>query len=419
MAKQPQPFSLKDVSKLKEGVLAEEAGTRPLSRFGVDFSLRPSTVFGALPFIGDLTIFGQAIGKTQLEDAATNLLNSTSPNQLDTGLGATMKRAGSNTSATNAVINEIKQFKQSDPYSTTENITRDDIQRYMMSKRPDLDLAPIQTPRYTKDELDDLNDRIGGFQQSYTSQPFKSGSVAQNITGTGFRGGIDPLDRAQIEEDIGMYGFSNIQDAIRGGFYDDELKSPDQFLEDNINQTNVTNMKGYDPAFARSVTIKNQKEAGTYQQTDTAPDNPTFLCTAFFEMKDLPRNIYKYDKLYGQQVNRNIYEGYAIWGKPMAERVKNKKLAYKIMKPIVCAWAEQMAFDLSKSKVGKNRLSIKIGKVIGEAICYSIGLFINLKGDKNGRNRSRQHGEERRVVRGENGVPKKRGRPRINRRATG
>jgi len=408
-----EPFSLKDVSTLKEGILAEEAGTKPLSRFGVDFSLRPSTVFGALPGIGDLAILGQAIGKTQLESSATNLLNSTSPNQLDTGLGAIMKRAGTGKSATSAVINEIKQFKQNDPYSTTENISRDDIQRYMMAKRPDLDLAPIQIPRFTKDELDAKSNDFYKAQQQYYTQPYSSGRTAQNITGTGFRGGISPQDRAMIEEDQVISGFSSFRDAMTGGYYDNELKSVSDFAEDKINQTNVTNMKGYDPAFARAVTLENQREAGS----DTPADS-TFLCTAFFEMKDLPRNIYKYDKIYGQQVNRRIYDGYAIWGKPMAERVKNKKLAYKIMKPIVCAWAEQMAFDLSNGKVGKNRLSIKIGKVIGEAICYSIGLFINLKGDINGRNRSRQHGEERRVVRGENGLPKKRGRPRINRRAT-
>jgi hypothetical protein len=414
-----EPFSLKDVSTLKEGILAEEAGTKPLSRFGVDFSLRPSTVFGALPGIGDLAFLGQAIGKTQLESSATNLLNSTSPNQLDTGLGATIKRAGTGKSATSAVINEIKDFKQSDPYSITENITRDDIQRYMMSKRPDLDLAPIQIARFTRQEL--AQGDGGGYygdKQDYYTQPFSSGRTAQNISGTGFRGGISPQDRAMIEEDQAIAGFSSFRDAMKGGYYDNELKSVSDFAEDNIKQSNITNLVDektgkslYDPAFARAVTRENQG--------DTADAEGTFLCTAFFEMKDLPRNIYKYDKLYGQQVNRRIYDGYAIWGKPMAEKVKNKKLAYKIMKPIVCAWAEQMAFDLSNGKVGKNRLTIKIGKVIGEAICYSIGLFINLKGDKNGtRNRNRQHGEERRVVRGENGVLKKRGRPRTNRRAT-
>ena len=52
-----EPFSLKDVGTLKEGILAEEAGFKPLSKFGIDFSLRPETVFGALP-LGDLAVLG-------------------------------------------------------------------------------------------------------------------------------------------------------------------------------------------------------------------------------------------------------------------------------------------------------------------------------------------------------------------------
>ncbi len=95
-----EPFSLKDVETLKTGILAEEAGFKPLSSFNVDFTLRPETIFGALPGIGDLAILGQAIGKVQTEDAATNFLNTQSPNQLDTGLSATLKRAGTGESAT-------------------------------------------------------------------------------------------------------------------------------------------------------------------------------------------------------------------------------------------------------------------------------------------------------------------------------
>ena len=412
-----EPFSLKDVETLKTGILAEEAGFKPLSSFNVDFTLRPETIFGALPGIGDLAILGQAIGKVQTEDAATNFLNTQSPNQLDTGLSATLKRAGTGESATNAVINEIKQFKANDPFSTEPNITRDDIQKYIASKRPDLDLAPIQNRMFTKTEIaeGDAGGRFGN-QQVYTTQPFSSGRTAQNITSTGFRSGIDPQDKAMIEEDLAISGYSSYGDAMKGGFFDNELKSTGQFAEDKTTQVNFgtrdekgnfVGAKGYDPAFARAATLENQG--------DSANADPTFICTVLFEMNILPMSIYKYDQRYGQQVNRKIYNGYATWGKPIAERMRKQGFTFKIMKPIACAWAEQMAYDLSEGKVGKNRVSIKIGKFIGEAICYSIGLFIKPKGDKNGRSRSRQHGEERRVVHGKNGLPKRRGRPRIKR----
>ncbi len=421
MAKEPTPFSLKDVDTLKTGILAEEAGARPLSRFGIDFSLRPETLFGALPFIGDLTILGQAIGKTQLERAATNLLNQRSPNKLDTGLGATMKRAGTGKSATSAIIDEIKQFKEQDPYSTTKNITRDDIQNYFMSTRPDLDLAPIQTPRFTRTELDELNDRIGGFTQQYYTQPFSSGGTYNVFDdATKPSGAFDYNAPFYTEDEKGnLYATGKtLAEEIKSGTFDDQLKSLDQFAEDKVNQVNFGTIdrqtgefkgaKGYDPAFSRAVTLESQG--------DTTASDPTFICTVLFEMNILPMSIYKYDQRYGQQVNRKIYNGYATWGKPIAERMRKEGLTFKIIKPIACAWAEQMAYDLSEGKVGKNRISIKIGKFIGEAICYSIGLFIKPKGDKNGTpNRNRQRGEKRGVVHGKNGLPKRRGRPKSNR----
>lgn len=409
-----EPFSLKDVGTLKEGILAEQAGFKPLSKFGVDFTLRPETVFGALP-LGDLAVLGQAIGKVQTEGAATNLLNSLSPNELDTGLGATIKRAGTGSSATNAVINEIKQFKANDPFSTEPNITRDDIQNYIASKRPDLDLAPIQTPRFTKQELAEKSNDFYKAQQQYTTQPFARGS---DFKSRGFTSYNKPemlmTETGEFDAPTGR----TFGQAFKSGDLDREIKSVDQFAEDKINQVNFGTIdrqtgefkgaKGYDPAFARAVTLENQG--------DTANADPTFICTVLFEMNILPMSIYKYDQRYGQQVNRKIYNGYATWGKPIAERMRKEGLTFKIMKPIACAWAEQMAFDLSEGKVGKNRISIKIGKFIGEAICYSIGLFIKPKGDKNGTpNRNRQRGEKRGIVHGKNGLPKRRGRPKSNR----
>ena len=407
-----EPFSLKDASLLKEGILAEEAGYKPFEKFsfGKDFTLRPETVFGALPGIGDISILGQAIGKYQTEDASNRLLG------IDKGFQATLKGAGTGGSATTQIINEIKEQKANDPFSTETNITRDDIQKYIASKRPDLDLAPIQNTMFTKAEIaeKDAGGRFGD-QQVYTTQPFRSGRTAQNITGTGFRGGISPQDRAMIEEDIAISGFSSFDDAIKGGFYDNELKSVSDFAEDKITQSNIrgaVDAKGrdiYDPAFARAVTLENQG--------DTANADTTFICTVLFEMNILPMSIYKYHQRYGQQVNRRIYNGYALWGKPLAERIRKQGLAYKIMTPIACAWAEQMAYDLSDGKVGKNRISIKIAKFLGETICYTLGLFIKPKGEKNARThiRNRQHGAKRGTIHGKDGISKGRGRPRTKR----
>ena len=400
MAEKSKPeFTLGDLGTIKEGILAEQAGFKPFERFGSDFTLRPETVFGALPFVGGLTNIGQAIGKYQLEDSANKFYG------VDKGFKDTSISSGMNDSATNSLIKEIKAFKENDPYSTTSNITRDDIQNFMMQKKPDLDLAPIQKRMYTQKQLDDRTTDFYKPEQIYTTQPFSSGRTAQNITSTGFRSGISPQDRAMKEEDQAISGYSSFGDAMKGGYYDNELKSVSDFAEDKINQSNVTNMvdaktgkSTYDPAFARAVTIENQG--------DTANAESTFICTALYEMGQMPIGIYKYDQRYGQQVNKKIYNGYAIWGKPIAQKMRNRGFIYNIITPIAMRWAEQMAFDMSDGKVGKKRYSIKAMKFLGEAICYGIGLFIKPEGEKHGSNRNRQHGEERRTIRGEDGLQK-------------
>ena len=404
MAEKPQ-FTRNDVARIREGVLAEEAGFKPLSGFGVDFTLRPETIFGALPFVGGFSNIGQAIGKYQTEDSANKFFG------VNKGFQDTSKSSGMNDSATNTLIRDMKAFKETNPYSTTKNLTRDDIQDFMMSKRPDLDLAPIQNRAYTKSELDELNDVTGGFTQSYSTQPFSSGSFAEY--GDDYKKSLDNMRQKYNEDEefkssMGSYAMRDMQTR-----YDDNLKSTSEFADDNINQSNITNSvdpktgkSNYDPAFARAVTKENQEASGS----DTA--SSTFICTALYEMKQMPISIYKYDQRYGKSVNRKIYNGYAIWGKPIANKMRNKGCVYEMVKPLALKWAEQMAYDMSDGKVGKKRYSIKAMKFLGEAICYGIGLFIKPEGEKHGSNRNRQHGEERRTIRGEDGLLKKRRRSR-------
>ena len=413
MAEKSKPeFTLGDLGTIKEGILAEEAGFQPFKKLGLDFTLRPETVFGALPFVGGLTNMGQAIGKYQLEDSANKFYG------VDKGFKDTSISSGMNDSATNSLIKEIKAFKDNDPYSTTSNITRDDIQNFMMQKRPDLDLAPIQKRMYTQKQLDDRTTDFYKPEQTYFTQPFSRGSFAEY--GDDYRSTLDTLtDRtpsardAEFQSAMGSYAIRDMQ-----GRFDDNLKTTDQFAEDKVYQSNIigsvdpkTGKDAYNKDFARAVTIENQKEAGN----DTASES-TFICTALYEMGQMPIGIYKYDQRYGQQVNKKIYNGYAIWGKPIAQKMRNRGFIYNIITPIAMRWAEQMAFDMSDGKVGKKRYSIKAMKFLGEAICYGIGLFIKPEGEKHGSNRNRQHGEERRTIRGEDGLQKRRGRPRTKRR---
>ena len=220
MAEKSKPeFTLGDLGTIKEGILAEEAGFQPFKKLGLDFTLRPETVFGALPFVGGLTNMGQAIGKYQLEDSANKFYG------VDKGFKDTSISSGMNDSATNSLIKEIKAFKENDPYSTTSNITRDDIQNFMMQKKPDLDLAPIQKRMYTQKQLDDRTTDFYKPEQTYFTQPFSSGSFAEY--GDDYKKSLDNMRQKynqdeEFKSSMGSYAMRDMQTR-----YDDNLKTTD------------------------------------------------------------------------------------------------------------------------------------------------------------------------------------------------
>ena len=109
------------------------------------------------------------------------------------------------------------------------------------------------------------------------------------------------------------------------------------------------------------------------QSSDTGGGGGTYICTALYEMGDMKKSIYKYDQIYGKQVDPATYRGYELWGKYVASKLRKKGIVYKIAKPIALTWANQMAYDLSKGKIGKNSTLIKITKTIGEGACYVLG----------------------------------------------
>jgi hypothetical protein len=122
-------------------------------------------------------------------------------------------------------------------------------------------------------------------------------------------------------------------------------------------------------------TTKGVSFADDAQMANTG-DSPTYICTALYEMGDMKKYVYKYDQMYGSRVNPATYRGYTLWGEYLAKRIRNKGIIYKIVKPVALAWAYQMANDLSKGKVGKSKLPMKLLKKLGEGICFILGKTI-------------------------------------------
>lgn len=140
------------------------------------------------------------------------------------------------------------------------------------------------------------------------------------------------------------------------------------------NPANFSN-KDYGPA-GPPKGIGNQPQEPA-PSTDDSSSGPTYICTVIFEQGDMKKSVYKYDKLYGTVAHENLFAGYAVWGKPLANLMKRNKIVYKIAKPIALSWANQMAYDKSEAVTGKRSITGKLIKYIGEPLCYAIGFVIN------------------------------------------
>lgn len=252
-----------------------------------------------------------------------------------------------------------------------KNITQKEIQNYAMSKgRTAYNVGINPMTGYTRGTVRTTNlgriDPMGGVVGSYetrTSIPnIYSQREVDNITsgiGQGV-GATGDLGGATGSGYVGSKGSFL-------GFGRSPGVDPSQ-SEQTGAQTSITD------------TGKGKDLSNTFaDDAASASDDSTYICTALYDMGDMKAYIYKYDQLYGRRVNPIIYDGYALWGKYVATKMKAQGWTYKIVKPIALAWAKQMAFELSKGKHGKNNKFVKALKIVGEGICYGLGLLTKIK----------------------------------------
>jgi len=108
-------------------------------------------------------------------------------------------------------------------------------------------------------------------------------------------------------------------------------------------------------------------------------DDATVMCTAYYEMGMLPKEIWNLDRRYGVRVLRSdplLMEGYHVWGMPTANFIRKKTffagIVRSIMWPIVRAWAEEMAHCMKPNKYKANYFGKAI-KFFGEPFSRLVG----------------------------------------------
>ena len=103
----------------------------------------------------------------------------------------------------------------------------------------------------------------------------------------------------------------------------------------------------------------------------------TVICTALYNMGELPYDVWYWDGLYGRtMVPTETYTGYYVWAKHVAKAMEKRGLVYYVGKATATAWANEMAARMTDGKVGKYNMTGKLLNVVGAPICNMIGKII-------------------------------------------
>ena len=238
------------------------------------------------------------------------------------------------------------------------------------------------------------------FIDPFTGQP---GSNVSNVSNIGM---TDPVNmggqpaRPSPTDDTGTLGFTN--PGNRTNFAEAAKDTNDYTMAFGENDNGDVFSIGYgansiSPAKADEIglTVKDQNpfdmSIGDHFGAMTSDvksmpgkikkdiDEATVMCTAYYEMGMLPKQIWNLDKRYGVKVFRGdplLLEGYHLWGIPLANFIRKKTffagIARAIMWPIVKAWAEEMAHCMKPAKYKANYFGKAI-KLVGEPFSRLVG----------------------------------------------
>ena len=355
MAEPSNPLTLGEFGSLRDALLQSKKTVQPLGKLGVDFRLGAGDVLMSMTPFGNLSSIASAVSQQQANQLAKKLDGQPTDSFLGTVFGTD--------------LSDFSNLKADVEREYGKNFTRQNVTEYLQNKSPRTDAPDISTFAKSLPDIpegfafrdlnmsnpDDAKQIVQGNRYEVT-QPFRSGRFAEQMKSRA--GSADGSPSFYDLEEQGR--FKEAQQM-----YDANLKTPDEFADDKISQTNIKRMKGFDENYARAV----RRE----QQGDTADAKGTFICTALYDQGLLPRKIYLCDVIYGKNINFYTYKGYTTWGKWVAKKLANKKMVYKIFYRFFVQWANQMAFEVSGGKYGKNNRMVKLIKRVGEAISYSVG----------------------------------------------
>jgi hypothetical protein len=99
------------------------------------------------------------------------------------------------------------------------------------------------------------------------------------------------------------------------------------------------------------------------------------ICTHFYRKGEMSREMWRSDLEFTfKNLSPTTVRGYQYWAIPYVKLMRKSKLAENIMRPLAMHRAQELAYQMGRSPKGS--LFGKVVRLIGEPICFTVGLFV-------------------------------------------
>jgi len=99
------------------------------------------------------------------------------------------------------------------------------------------------------------------------------------------------------------------------------------------------------------------------------------ICTHFYRKGEMSREMWRADLEFTfRHLSKTTVRGYQYWAIPYVKLMRKSKLAENIMRPLAMHRAQELAYQMGRTPKGS--LFGKVVRLIGEPICFTVGLFV-------------------------------------------
>jgi hypothetical protein len=117
------------------------------------------------------------------------------------------------------------------------------------------------------------------------------------------------------------------------------------------------------------------REDSPNDRAGSSANGSRVICTHFYKKGLIGRDVWRADLEYTfKNLSKTTIRGYHFWAIPYVRLMRESAVAERIMLPLAVWRADELAFQMGVKSTGS--LKGKLVRLIGESVCFSIGLFV-------------------------------------------